>query len=418
MSKSTIKSICAAIAATSAAVVLATAPTSTTKFVPDMINYQGEFKEPSSGNKYADGIYTLDCRLYRAQSGGTAIWGARYSVYVKDGYFNIMLGDPSGTAIKSTVGGTASTTYAPGELWRALWYDSSVSEKNNLWLGVTPHQGANNSPLSTLREISPRQQLLAAPYAFRAHAAEYAERSIGNFNVSGSLSVSGELTLPTTYNLGHVHDSSTILKLGGTSNAADNPTNYLYAGYLYNYGYNGIYSYSSAGDIRFVLASSKSLKINSGNFAVTNTATTMKSSGSTKIEAGTSISILPATNSFLYGQGKVSWKAPGRGTTCRPMKLKSILITVASNNSIAYSHFANKNTNPNEYYDYVWTVAGYEVSSCSPQDPPPTMIGCYCFCTDSDWALCVDLDRNVTPSSRSWKVHLLGINKAFVDDDR
>jgi hypothetical protein len=73
MSKSTMKSICAAVAATVAAAAFASVPSSITQYVPQTINYQGYLANPSTGAAYTDGIYDLDLRLYRAQSGGTAI---------------------------------------------------------------------------------------------------------------------------------------------------------------------------------------------------------------------------------------------------------------------------------------------------------------------------------------------------------
>ena len=121
MNKNSVTFICAAIAATLTTAAFAAAPTSATQFTPKLMNYQGYLANPSTGAAYTDGIYELDVRLYRSQTGGTAIWGARYSVYVKGGYFNIMLGDSNASRIYSTTSNSSYPTYNITELRRALW---------------------------------------------------------------------------------------------------------------------------------------------------------------------------------------------------------------------------------------------------------------------------------------------------------
>ncbi|MBR0067126.1 MAG: hypothetical protein IJQ00_05990, partial [Kiritimatiellae bacterium] len=178
-----IKTICAA-AATILATTTATAavPSSVTQFTPNMMNYQGHLYDAANYSDYAEGSYDIQCRIYASETGGAPLWGGRYSVYVKDGYFNIMLGDSSGSAL-------SGTTYSHNQLWKALW------ENNDLWLGVTVEQDYMNNPISSPRELSPRQRLLAGPYAFRAQAAQYANASYGDFTVGGSLLLGSTWTL-------------------------------------------------------------------------------------------------------------------------------------------------------------------------------------------------------------------------------
>ena len=418
MNTTTIKSILCGVAASFAAAVLAAVPSSITKFVPEMMNYQGYLANPSTGVAYTDGIYQLECRLYRTASSGTAIWGGRYSVYVKDGYFNIMLGDPAAVNL--------GHTYANTDLWKALWYDTAVSEKHNLWLGVNPLQGPTGANLTSPTEISPRQQLLAAPYAFRAQAAEYAEQSIGNFKVNGSLNVTGSLALPSSFQFGHIKDTSTQLTLGGTSNASSNPYIYGYASYMNLYAYNTMNFSTTSGGYNFTVPSGKSFVIKSaGNFAVTNTTTTMKSSGTTSLAAGTSLSLSggttatlsagssitlsPATNAYVYGKGTVRWTAPGTNTQGPAMELLKYTITVpAGTNSKAYTIGKNP--------AYVYMIAGIYHTTYTVEGN--ALFGLHVSKDSSgSWSINVRYEKNLA-YSRTVTVHILKINSGLVHDAR
>ena len=393
--KAVVKSMCAAIAAAVAAGVFAAVPSSITKFVPETMNYQGYLANPSSGTAYTDGIYTLDCRLYRSASGGTAIWGARYSVYVKGGYFNIMLGDSAGQAIKSTVTGTASTTYSPTELWKALWYDSAASEKNNLWLGVTPHQTSTGSAVSSLSEISPRQQLLAAPYAFRAQAAEYAEQSIGAFKVNGALTVTGSVTFPSAYTLPFVkvQTSPKQLTLGGTSAAASNPSVYAYASNMYNYAYYNMTFSTTAGNIKFTVPSGKSLLVANNSLAVTNANTTVKSSSTASIEA----SAIKMKGPLSYG------KYSGTGFV-KPFVIKKVTFHLTDGKALIEANG-----------DYNWIVAGYDTNPVGGWDG--NLAECYTGLSGSNWYVYVKR-WNGGSEEDTVTVHLLGIHRSISSDNR
>lgn len=154
---------------------------------PGVINYQGRLKS-ETGTVYTEGTYGIQFRLYHSASGGTAIWGSEYNVYVKDGYFGVMLGAPGGTELVPNV-----------ELWQAMWFDD-MSNANDLqlYLGITVLQNESGTaiPLELRAESAPRQQFLNSPFAYRSVQAEYARRAAGDFDVAGDLTVKGDFEAP------------------------------------------------------------------------------------------------------------------------------------------------------------------------------------------------------------------------------
>ena len=129
--------------------------TSVTQTVPGTMNYQGYLADPSTGNPYVDGIYTLDIRIWKTPATKTqtdCLRGGRYTAYEKDGYFNIMLGDSSATALTSSDG--VVPTYGNTELWKALWGSSAIDTAR--YLGVTVHQSATHAAVTSPIEIAPR----------------------------------------------------------------------------------------------------------------------------------------------------------------------------------------------------------------------------------------------------------------------
>lgn len=192
MQISTSKKLITLIAIFSLAAVSRSAriPDNVVHHTPGQINYQGRLVNPQ-GEDYVDGIYTFEIRLYRTLDGkGTPLWGGTYSSYVKNGYFNIMLGDETGAPITAT----PLPTYSHTELWKALWPTPELADdvKNTLFLGVTPWHDDNNMeiPPQQRSELVPRQHLLTVPYAFRAQTAEYANQSIEDFQVNERLTAS------------------------------------------------------------------------------------------------------------------------------------------------------------------------------------------------------------------------------------
>ncbi|HWD18529.1 MAG TPA: tail fiber domain-containing protein [Verrucomicrobiae bacterium] len=119
--------------------------------VPALLNYQGRLSNPD-GSFLATADYAISIRIYDAPSGGALVWGPQVFdgqvalghgpvIPVVQGYFNVMLGpqDISGNAL------------------------AAAFSASNRFVELTI---SNHAP------IAPRQQFLAAPYAFRAGAAD------------------------------------------------------------------------------------------------------------------------------------------------------------------------------------------------------------------------------------------------------
>ena len=186
--------------------------------MPGMVNFQGLLRDPATGNVYANGLYDLECRIYTSvSSSAKPLWGAKYQAYVRDGYFNIMLG--------SSANELSGCTYKSTELWKALWYDTQNRE---LYLGVTPWQRANGSTIEDAKdrvEVLPRQQLLASPFSFRAHKAQYADAATGNFTVKGDLSVNGQiLNNGKSFGLKNVTATDEAITVGANTASPDKTT--------------------------------------------------------------------------------------------------------------------------------------------------------------------------------------------------
>ena len=258
-------------------VIHAAVPSTATQNVPGKMNYQGYLRDPSTGNAYADGIYTLDCRIYSNDMGGTPLWGGRYSAYVKDGYFNIMLGDENATQNLDDMSGITYTGAA--NLWKALWGANSTDCKR--FLGVTPLQDANHAVIPSPSEIMPRQELLTGPFAFRAQSAQYASEAKEDFTVGGNLTVNGTTTFSGTINaqsgtqsIGPIRASSSSVNLGNgytsatSSNRASLPSSIYNVGQsLYFYSYYAMNFKPTAGNINFTVPSGYDMKVTgSGDF--------------------------------------------------------------------------------------------------------------------------------------------------------
>ena len=163
-------------------VVKAEVPAGIIEAVPSTMNYQGYLTDPSTGAKYEDGIYKFEFRIYDAISGGTCLWGGTYSSYVKEGYFNVMLGDRGADELMNM----PTAKYSNAELWKVFWGTDEADKER--YLAVTPFQTGTHAAISSPVEITPRQRLLTSPFAFRAERAHYAhtvESCYTNFTVAG-----------------------------------------------------------------------------------------------------------------------------------------------------------------------------------------------------------------------------------------
>jgi hypothetical protein len=126
-----------------AIVLLATVSAAQAQNVPALINYQGQLVD-GTGTPLPNGNYELTFRIYSADPGGSLLWGPQVlpSVALVGGRFNVILGptDAGGQAVSAA-------------------FSNAVT-----YLEI---QVGANSP------ISPRQQVLSAPYALQAENSEF-----------------------------------------------------------------------------------------------------------------------------------------------------------------------------------------------------------------------------------------------------
>lgn len=318
------------------AFTLAAVPSSATQNVPGTMNYQGYLADPTTGAAYADGIYTLDIRIWNSDVSTTAsacLWGGRYSVYVKDGYFNLMLGDSSAAELTSADG--VLPTYKNADLWKALWGASATDTVR--YLGVTPRQNANHANITSPTEIAPRQQLLTSPFAFRAQHAQYADQAQAGFSVSGNLTVSGSATVNGTISgpiaasagssLGPVKTSSSTVNLGNgytsatSENASSLPASVYDVGkYLYFYSYYSMYFKPTAGSMNFTVPSGYYMNVTgAGTFRSEAVNNMIGGTGATKISGR------GASSLDLKGSGAMTIASTGGNAT-----LEGLMTTVSS----------------------------------------------------------------------------------------
>ena len=303
----------------------AAVPSTITEHVPGTMNYQGRLVGPT-GSAYADATYTFDIRLYTVANGGTPLWGGTYSSYVKDGYFNIMLGAQGGAAL-------AGTSYTHTDLWKALWPDSANGAvADPLYLGVTPWQnglGVLVDPASRT-ELSPRQTLMTAPYAFRAQTAEYANQAGGNFAVGGSITAAN---ITTANNL--LNTVGTIANVGGADgNTAANSVNINAKGVDIDAGTDDL-ALSSADRIDIAAAGVISIKPQSSlDLESENGSTYLKGKSGVHLSSSTgSITLNPQDE--VVGYNKLTWNVPGTTQQYSPISIRKQTVTFASGGTTA-----------------------------------------------------------------------------------
>jgi hypothetical protein len=128
----TLRVTCACLAAAAALLFTRTADA-----VPALVNYQGLLVNPDN-SPLANGNYQVHFRIYDQPTGGSLIWGPQtVAAAVYNGQFNVLLG-PTDTAARPLL-------------------DAFI--ESNRFLEI---QVGVNAP------ISPRQQILSAPYALNA----------------------------------------------------------------------------------------------------------------------------------------------------------------------------------------------------------------------------------------------------------
>ena len=127
--------------------------------IPAAINYQGTLTD-NLGAPVTNGYYQVQFRIWDSAmltGAGDYIWGRSYPLYVAaGGLFNILLNDDGGLV----------TTPATPQVTNLLSAFAGPSRYLGLTITANP-QGAIATPV----EISPRQQLVSAPYAMQAQNA-------------------------------------------------------------------------------------------------------------------------------------------------------------------------------------------------------------------------------------------------------
>lgn len=115
--------------------------------VPPLVNYQGLLTD-DNGAPIPDGMKTLEFNLYDAPLVGNKVWGPQVfdNVPIVNGRFNIILGTTD------QLGRSISDAFGAGDRY----------------LGFKIGNVGQDFAKDNVAEISPRQQILAAPFALRA----------------------------------------------------------------------------------------------------------------------------------------------------------------------------------------------------------------------------------------------------------
>jgi len=151
--------------------VQAANPPASLVMIPPQINYQGRLTTPANA-PYNDTTHTIDLVLYPTASGGAKIWGERYAVQTRDGYFSVNLGS----------GGSQIPGVTNPPIWQVLWKADGASP-DNFFMALTVRTAPDGSATTPV-ESTPRQQFLTAPFAYRAHQSVYATKADGLFSAA------------------------------------------------------------------------------------------------------------------------------------------------------------------------------------------------------------------------------------------
>ena len=127
---------------------------------PALMSYQGRVSDASGALIGADIPVnrTITFRFYSASTGGAPLYAEAQTVTLSGGEFSVLLGSGTGVAGAPGPGAPATAPY--------ISLDSIMS--GDIYLGITVDDG---TPAADA-EITPRQQIVSAAYAFRAKLAE------------------------------------------------------------------------------------------------------------------------------------------------------------------------------------------------------------------------------------------------------
>lgn len=177
---------------------------------PYLLSYQGRVADGAGlpiGNSTPDNR-KVRFQIYSSATGGTAVYGEQQTITISGGEFSVLIGN--GQSISSVSGPSNNTTIAS--------ILSNMSNKS-LYLGVSV-AGSDGEFAS---EISPRQQLVAGAFTFRAKVAE----TVTSQGVTASMLATGAVTSDkiaagavTLNSLGNASITSTKIA-DSTINAAD-----------------------------------------------------------------------------------------------------------------------------------------------------------------------------------------------------
>lgn len=198
---------CGAIALLTLLCLLAApAPATAQSGIPAAINYQGKLTD-NLGNPVASGYYEVSFRIWdhpTQAATGNYLWGRTFPLnVVTNGMFNVLLTD-DGSQFNSPA------TPKVASLLQAF-------EGADRYLGLAVSRNPAGQ-VTTPVEISPRQQLVTAPFAIHAYSASLADYagfatnaayayaaasgSAGSqFNASSGLQVTGQTTLNGNLNV-------------------------------------------------------------------------------------------------------------------------------------------------------------------------------------------------------------------------
>ncbi len=167
--------------------------------IPGAMAYQGRLTD-ANNVPLPDGTgYEVEVRLWSTGSGGTLVWGARYTgVPVRNGAFNLVLGAVGGAAISGAE--TTDLAQAFGDASRHI--------------GLTVTRNGQGAAIAAPAEIAPRQQILSSPYTFSA--LKVADGSVGTTTIQNDAVTSpkiadGTITGPdiaaNAIGAGHIADA-------------------------------------------------------------------------------------------------------------------------------------------------------------------------------------------------------------------
>lgn len=407
--------------------------------MPGLVNFQGLLREPTTGTLYTNGVYSLECRLYADIQGGKALWGGKYQAYVKDGYFNIMLGE-------ATEALSDSGCAAPTDLWKVLWYKGN---NRQLYLGVTPWQDYKNQTIADdgkRIEIAPRQQLVAAPFAFRAQKSQYADAASGDFKIAGDLTVHGSIRSGdgTAFGLKNVTATDSEVLIG---NDEDSPAKTTVQGSTVLVEAGGELNVNSHGDATVTMDSDKTLHVlgnvrlahgkkiemtadeidmkwgmDSANGGVTleksNAGTSRVSARAADVfvySTGSSSNkgFLQLSNTGIQGKGNLKWNTASSATTA-PVVVRTVTVTVAANTYGDYYELASLMSGTT-VTDYRWMIVGHNADT---SDHIKSMSLNYKNLSDSSKSIpariCLYF-TNKASSSRTVTLVLMGVNNKWCD---